>query len=364
MNAWLDSIRMFSRCPFRCLRFGLLLLLLAPAFFPANADVALLMEQPYGKLGFLSPTGHAAIYLSRICAETPTKLRHCQANESGVVISRYNKVGNYDWVAVPLLPYLYAVDDPSQIPTFTEAGTITRLQDAYRREHLEKIAPDLPGGGTPKGEWSELVGSAYIRQIVVFEIETTPEQDDLLMRQLNTLPNHRKFNFFFRNCANFSQSVLNLYFPHAIRRNYTADLGLTTPKQIARSLVHYAHKHRDLHFSVFEIPQVPGKIERSGKICGVVEALLKQKQYAVPLLVLHPYVTAVLAGTYVTRGRFNPSHNALLLDKQDVVEALLHDEVPETQPESDRAKKVSILSTDTCSASGCSEHIAESAALR
>jgi hypothetical protein len=45
----------------------------------ARADAALLMEEPYGEFGAFNPTGHAAIYLNHICAESPTMLRPCGA---------------------------------------------------------------------------------------------------------------------------------------------------------------------------------------------------------------------------------------------------------------------------------------------
>ena len=49
---------------------------------PSRADVALLMEQPYGDFGKFNPTGHAAVFLSDICAETPTQLRRCRPKDS------------------------------------------------------------------------------------------------------------------------------------------------------------------------------------------------------------------------------------------------------------------------------------------
>src|ERR1700722_19217568 len=102
--------------PLRTIRMiGLLLALLNAHHLFAQA--ALLMEQPYGVFGSLNPTGHAALYLERVCADTPVHLRMCREGETGVVISRYHGVGSYDWVAIPLIPYLYAVDDPSQVPT-------------------------------------------------------------------------------------------------------------------------------------------------------------------------------------------------------------------------------------------------------
>jgi hypothetical protein len=58
----------------------------------ARADAALLMEEPYGEFGAMNPTGHAAIYLNHVCAETPTRLRACRPGEPGAVISRYHKM--------------------------------------------------------------------------------------------------------------------------------------------------------------------------------------------------------------------------------------------------------------------------------
>src|ERR1700754_1798374 len=83
----------------------------------AEASVALLMEEPYGEFGAFNPTGHAAMYLNHVCAESPTELRMCHDGEYGVVISRYHKIDGYDWIAIPLIPYLYAVNSIDEIPT-------------------------------------------------------------------------------------------------------------------------------------------------------------------------------------------------------------------------------------------------------
>lgn len=319
------------------------------------ADVGLFMEQPYGKLGIFSPTGHAAIYLSRVCAASPTRLRRCRPSERGVVISRYNRIGHYDWVAMPLLPYLYAVDNASEIPASIDEKEATQLRDRYRRAHLEALAPDGRHGKMPKGEWVELVGSAYRRTIYVYEIQTSAAQDDRLIRELNARPNRRMFNFFFRNCANFSEAVLNFYFPHSVHRSFSADLGLTTPKQIAKSLVYYGQHQDELKFSTFVIPQVPGTIGRSRKVCGVIEGLLKSKQYAIPLVVWQPYLVAALAGTYLTRGRFDPARNSVVLDPNDEVQALILDAKPSTSILQSRIESTSFTSggdhPDDCSAS-------------
>ena len=119
-----------------------------------HATVALLVEEPYGEFGRMNPTGHAAVYLSDICAESPTRLRPCLPGESGAVISRYNGIDGYDWIAMPLIPYLYAVDRPDDVPVFADEQTVAKLRDEYRRAHLEGIIPDGPNGSSQKGNRS------------------------------------------------------------------------------------------------------------------------------------------------------------------------------------------------------------------
>jgi hypothetical protein len=48
----------------------------APAHLRAQAT--LLLEEPYSYDGTFAGTGHAAVYLSRVCADSPTVLRRCQ----------------------------------------------------------------------------------------------------------------------------------------------------------------------------------------------------------------------------------------------------------------------------------------------
>src|ERR1039458_8015695 len=94
----------------------LLLVLLLAACTSARASVALLMEEPLGNFGAFNPTGHAAVYLNHICAASPTVLRPCLHAELCLVISRYHRIAGYDWIAIPLIPYPYAVDDANDVP--------------------------------------------------------------------------------------------------------------------------------------------------------------------------------------------------------------------------------------------------------
>ena len=278
------------------------------------SSATLLLEEPYGALGFFTATGHAAVYLSGVCAETPVKLRRCAPGENGVVISRYDGVAGYDWLAIPLIPYLYAVNRPEDVPLFSDAKMTAFLRDRYRRTYLEDIVPDKEDGGTPGGNWYELIGSSYDRTIYGFEIETTREQDDALIRKLNSSANESHFRLVRRNCADFSKDVMNFYFPKALHRSVVADIGITTPKQMAKMLVKYSAHHPEIKFSRIVIPQVPGSMPRSTAVHGVVESFFKAKKYIVPSAIASPIFAGCVAAVYVgTRaGHFEPARGAMV----------------------------------------------------
>jgi hypothetical protein len=297
--------------PMRRVLSGLALIVLACASL-AHASATLLLEEPYGKLGFFTATGHAAVYLSDVCAETPIVLRPCAPGETGVVISRYAGVGGYDWIAIPLIPYLYAVERPEDVPLFADAKMTAFLRDHYRRKYLEDIAPDAKNGETPGGNWYELVGSSYDRTIYGFEIETTPEQDEALIRKLNDSPNRSHFHTVSRNCADFAKDIINFYYPKALHRSVVADVGITTPKQMAKTLTKYSARHPQIYFSRVIISQVPGSMPRSSAVHGVVESFLKSGKYIVPSAVVSPIFAGCVAAVYVGTGagRFQPARDA------------------------------------------------------
>ncbi|MGD0731704.1 MAG: hypothetical protein ABR956_10600 [Terracidiphilus sp.] len=285
------------------LQLATLCLCLQPAGSRGHASTALLMEEPYGKFGAMNPTGHAAVYLNRVCADSPIVLRPCRDGEFGVVISRYHKIDGYDWIAIPLVGYLYAVDEVSDVPATVNKEQVEALRDAYRKAHLLGLAPNKKKGEPPKGEWTELVGESFDRKIHGFQVDSTPEEDRTFIALFNDRKNVGHFNLLFHNCADFSRVVLDTYMPHAIHRNFIADVGLMTPKQVARSLVAYGKKHPELNMNAFVIPQVPGTLPRSHPVDGVAESLLKSKKYLLPLTVLAPEVTGGVVVAYLADGR-------------------------------------------------------------
>lgn len=282
--------------------------LLVGAPVKLRAQLALLLEEPYSYDGTFAGTGHAAVYLARVCAESPTRLRRCTPGEQGVVISRYHGVADRDWIAVPLIRYLYAVKNPEDIPLFVDA----KLVGLLRQQYLDTLP--LPQEKVPGTEGRyQLAGSAYDRTLYGFRIATREDQDDELIRFLNASPNVESYELVKRNCADFAKQIVNFYYPKAIHRSIIADLGVTTPKQAAKSLVHTSKHHPEMQLTTFVIPQVPG-LKRSKPVHGVLESLVLAKKYVTPVLLFHPFVVGTVEAAYWAGWRFNPAKDALIFD--------------------------------------------------
>ena len=263
-------------------------------------QAALLLEQPYGFFGALNPTGHTAIYFQRICAETPVTLRRCQPGEMGAVVSRYEGIGGYDWIAMPLLPYLYSVENADAVPEHTSRQDVERMRDNYHEAHLMSLG-EVQKGNIVHGGWKELVGVSYERRIYAFRFDTTEVQDDRLIARMNDAQNKSHFHLLFKNCADFARVTLNFYFPGKFNRNILPDVGITTPKQVAYKLVKLGRKQPSLNVEVYEIPQVPGNRRPSGVNKDISESLITTG-YAIPIAVLNPYLAGALLVDYLVRG--------------------------------------------------------------
>jgi len=301
----------------------LILFLCSSAIPRGHAGATLFLGEPYGHDATYAGTGHAAVYLSGVCASSPVVLRLCGPGEAGVVLSRYRGIGGFDWIAIPRIPYLYAVEQTEDIPLFADKKVVKFLHDQYRRKHLEPLIPDLPGGGTPGGDWYELIGASYLRTIYAFEIETNPEKDAELVRMLNDRTNRQRWNLVTANCADFARQIISFYYPHSVHRSIIGDLGVTTPKQLARTLSKFSKRHPELRPSRFVIPQVPGTIPRSKRVKGVFEVMLTAKKYMWPIFLFHPYAAGVAVAVYVQHWHFNPGKNAPILDAKSELNAAL-----------------------------------------
>jgi hypothetical protein len=290
-------------CP-RAIRFFLTALaLLFPVCQRSVAQAALIMDEPFGFFGFLNPTGHDALYFQRICAETPVKLRRCAPGEAGSVITRYQGIAHYDWIAVPLLPYLYAVESASEVPARADRKAVTALRDKYHDARLLSLGKDVPRGGNVQRGWSQFVGVAYERRVYAFRFATTEAQDDALIARMNDGENRSKFNLLYGNCADFNRAILNSYFPRTFQRSILPDAGITTPRQVTYKLLRYARKHPDTQWAAFDIPQIPGNRRRSRSNKSIALSLITSG-YVVPFYFISPYLAGAVVADYLVWGRY------------------------------------------------------------
>ena len=294
----------------------LFLLALAALVPVSRADVAILLEEPYSVDGSFGGTGHTAVYLSNICAASPLQLRHCNPGEPGVVLSRYHHIAGYDWIAVPVVAYLYAVEKPEDIPLFVDPKLAWFLRNQYRRTHFADIVPDPPTSNPDSSDWYQLIGSAFDRTLYGFQLPTSPEDDDRLITRFNSGQNRQAYKLLTTNCADFVHDIVTFYYPDSVWRSKLGDLGFMTPKQAAKSFVQFskraAKQDPQLQLTRFFVPQVPGTVKRSRPIHGLVDGVFHAKKYFLPLAVFQPFVAGGVATTYYLGGRFDPAKNAAL----------------------------------------------------
>lgn len=301
---------MLSTRNLRIYAFALMALeVLAISSAPGRAQAALLMEEPYGFFGSVNPTGHNAVYFQRICAETPVKLRRCRAGELGSVLARYQGISGYDWVVIPLIPYLYSVENASQVPAHVDRQTVHNLRSRYHEAHLLSLGENLRPGDIAHGGWTQLIGVSYERRIYAFRFETTEEQDDVFIARMNAGDNSSHFEFFYNNCADFSRRILNFYLPNTFHRSIFPDAGMTTPTQTAYNLERYTKKHPGTQLSIFVIPQIPGYRRHSHANQGVPASLISNG-LAIPIALVNPYLAGAIVVDYIARGRHHiiPKH--------------------------------------------------------
>jgi hypothetical protein len=294
-------------------RFALTLpvaILLLPMAVPrAVADVGVLLNESLDKdFDRISSTGHSAIYLSRICPESPVKLRMCRPGEAGSVMSNYVNIGEdqrYEWNVVPLNIYLYGVEDPRDRPLFASYHIKHLLEERYRQKYLSGYCATESCMSSKKSEWREMVAATMIRGVYIFAVDTSEEQDRQIIAEFNNSVNENHFNGVTRNCADFTKHIVNTYFPHAAKADYLNDFGMTSPKAVSRTFTHYGVHHPESHFRVMHVAQIPGTTKRSRTVRSGTEQLFHSGKLLVPLTLISYYTVPVVTVSYFTTARFN-----------------------------------------------------------
>ena len=281
----------------------------------AQASVTVYVGEPFGKFGTMMPTGHTTIYLDRVCADGPLKLRMCRAGEpAGVAIARYDHLGEVDWIATPVLEFFYASEDPGAALSHTTPETVMALRTAYRHEALGGLFPDAVAGLAKNDEWVETVGVAYDRRLWGYELATSEAQDEALVATMNGEANHHRYHLRHANCADFAAGVLNFYYPGMVRDARVADFGILSPKEVARRVAAYGAAHPEAGYRVVEVEQVPGTLRRSRPVRFGSEMFLTTKRYAFTLAVIQPEAVLVALGAWLEDGRWKIGRGATVED--------------------------------------------------
>jgi hypothetical protein len=322
---------------------GLVLVLLLGSLVasPARADVGVLLNESLDtSVARITGSGHSAIYFSRICPESPTKLRLCRPGEQGSIVSNYTTLGEdvgYEWNVVPLSIYLYGVEDPVNRPLFGTRKIKQALEERYREKYLAGYCESSSCRTSNKAEWREMVAATLERSLYVFIIATTVEQDEAFIKEFNAAPNQNHFNGVTRNCADFSRRVINSYFPHAAKPDYVNDFGMTSPKAIARSFSRFGEHHPEAHLRVLHFAQLPGTIKRSTEARSGTEQLYHSKKLLVPMLIFADHELPFVAASYLLTGRFNPEHE---LEQYPTADASnTHQEIRDAKSADDLARE-------------------------
>ncbi|HET7871306.1 MAG TPA: hypothetical protein VFL42_02270 [Terriglobales bacterium] len=301
---------MHDHARFAC-RLAFAFFVLSFSCIPLRADVGLILSESIGGgINGWTGSGHAAIYFSNLCPDTPLKLRACGPGESGSVVSNYVSLGEdvgYEWNAVSPEIALYGVENLAQQPLLAWPALRQALQERYRQQYLPEICTGARCTSNPEAEWRDLVATTFVRDSYVFLAKTMMDQDLKVMQWLNSSPNINHYNGFTNNCADFAARVLNAYFPGSARPDHMNDFAITSPKAIAKSFTHYSRAHSALQFRVVRFTQIPGSYRASTDAKKGTEALFTSKRWLFPLL-LRPHELAFFAGSYLLTGRFNPEH--------------------------------------------------------
>ena len=238
-----------------------------------------------GPIGFLTRSGHNAIYLSNVCPDrSPVTLRLCHPGERGGVVSKYTPISeneDYDWAIVPFEQFLNGFESPELAPLFGVPKLQSAIQDYNFGPLFSSVLTGAQDGHFPDGEWRTTVATRFDRTIYNLSIATTVDEDKTIVDAFNSAENKSRFNFFYRNCSNQAKEILNL-----ILREQDAigdrvgGLTMEVPKGLAKTLIERALEHPELQLRVERYTQLPGTFHRSHDVLFPMENTYKNISFA------------------------------------------------------------------------------------
>jgi hypothetical protein len=312
----------------------------------AHADIGLMLGESTGQgMSRWTSAGHSAVYLSRACPDGPVRMRLCSPGEQGSVVTNYIDFSEdkpYEWNIVPLSVFLYGVEDAKHRPLYASPDLRAALQERYRQERLSEVCPEGPCT-EGKANWRDTVAANFVRDVYMFEVSTTLEQDEAFIAKINAIPNVDHYNGFTRNCADFARIVINLYFPGAARADHINDFWMSSPKAISKSFTHYAVKRPEMNFRVARFTQIPGSYRRSSDARKGTEVAFTSKKWFFPML-LRSNELMLFTGSYLLTGRFNPEREMRRRPTEDVSVAMIEEKQARVEGDPGFAEDLKALS--------------------
>ncbi|WP_446743819.1 hypothetical protein [Silvibacterium acidisoli] len=274
-----------------------------------HADIGIVVADPTGEgSSAYTHAGHALLYLSGVCPASPVRARLCTPGEQGSIITifpDFHELQPYEWNIVPVSMYVNGTTDPNDRLLIGTKNVKVAITGRARSGYLAPVC----GGECPmvhRSYWRDTLAATIERDVFIYAVKTTPEQDAAAVAWLNDQPNVNHYKPITDNCAMFVQRIVNSIFPNAMRRDVLNDFGIMTPKAGARSFSRWAHDRPELGFHAMHFEQRPGTLHRSGTASNGTEAAFHIKKYLIPAFFIGDHeVAGSFFVMYFLTARFN-----------------------------------------------------------
>lgn len=290
------------------------------------ANVGIVIHDTLGGLRPLFQGGHAGLYISSACIDkTKNKpsVRICGSSDSakGVVLGRYMKLSEYeklDFVPVSFSGYFYGSKDIQSRPYF---GNHKIIKELFNRTYTSELSHFVSRKeGEAAGRWSKAIGAALLRNSYIYEVETTLEEDAMIVEAINNYEHSGKFNTLTSNCSHFVREVLNMLFFGFVDQVSEVDLVTSTPKGVGLALEAVASKN-NRKFIITKIPQLPGMHLKSGPISNGPEMLSEAGIMLGSVLLLGPVGILPASIALIATNTFDPDEKYSNNNYQNLISA-------------------------------------------
>jgi hypothetical protein len=275
----------------------------------ARADLGVVVDDPttVGSSKYI-PTGHSLVYLSNVCADTPTHTRLCTPGEQGSIVSVYpdlREAQPFAWNLVPFSIFLNGSPTPGNRLLYASNFVKQSLELHAREGIFQDVCTGNACPQLPNSHWRDMVAATADRDLFLYAVQTTPAQDQLAVDFLNHDPNINRYNPITNNCADFTSALVNAIFPHSVHRDLLNDIGLMGPKAAARSFTRWALQRPELGFYTMHFPQQPGDLPRCNLARSGTETVIHTKKYLIPAIVFGDFeLPTSFFAAYIFTGRF------------------------------------------------------------